>query len=534
MAITLGQRTSSRRLRAGLAAAAIGVAAAAIGLAAAFGVTRVSTAVIIVAALLLGGLFTAIILGRWYLGLVLVFIEAPFDDFIRRIVYFGRQIPHLDPIHLVAEFLVFSLVLGLVLEGVVRRRRGLAVSRPRSLLWLAVAVYFLYLVVQIFNPLNGNVLIGAQGFVSIGYYVLLFLVAARVLRTPQQLRRLLLVSVACATVVALYGIFQHLHGLTPQDKFELDRLQALIGKRNFLYYGNEVRVFSTLGTYSACAGYLCLNVVIATYFLLRGPRRVRLFLVLAMPLMALCLLWTYSRTNWLGVTVGVVLLVALSRPWGPRQKAVLVAFLLLLGIALYGLLGQLGQSSVAVGNPVLQRFGQLTNGQGETSLSQRVAEVGFIVQYVQQNPLGAGVGANLPNTAGNTGAAKLTNVNNDNYYTLLLFEIGYPGLAMFIALAISLVIVGLRNQQRARDRDVQGLGAVLATILIVLLFISLGEPFLNFGGIVEYFWLSAGVLVTLPAVDERAVRAKAGRRGDAPESGAHAPLAAVAGAGRAP
>lgn len=533
MVITLGQRANIRRLRAGVGATvAIGLSAAAIGLAAAFGVTRVSTAVIIVAALVLGGLFTAIILGRWYLGLILVFIEAPFDDLIRRFVYFGRQVPHLDPIHLVAEFMVFSVALGIVLDGIVHRRVG-AAPRQRKLLLLATSLYFAYLVVQIFNPLNGNILIGAQGFVSIGYYILLLFVAPRVIRTPQALRLLLTVSVLCATLVALYGIFQHVRGLTPQDKFELQRLELLIGKRSYLYYGSEVRVFSTLGTYSACASYLCVNFIIATYLLLRGSPRIRLLAATAMPLMALCLLWTYSRTNWLGASVGVMLVFALLRPWRPQQKAFFLAFLLLLGIALFGLLGQLGQSSIAMGNPVLQRFGQLTNGEGETSLSQRVSELGYIVRYSRYNPLGAGVGANLPNTAGNTGAAKVANVNNDNYYFLLLFEIGYPGLALFLVLSLGFVVVGLKNHQRARYRDVKGLGAVLVTIVITLLFLSLGEPFLQFGGTVEYFWLAAGLLISLPEMDACALREAAAQPGGISASGGDVPARVVVGAGRA-
>jgi hypothetical protein len=487
---------------------AVLVLAAAIGLAGAYAVTKTSTAVLIVLGLLLAALFGVIILGRWYLGAVIVLIYAPFEDYFRRVIYFGKQVPHLDPVHLVQEFMLFSVVAGILLQEVVRRRDKAATTRLRpSLLTVLIVFYLCYVFVQVFNPLNGNVLIGAQGFIDLGFYVLWFFVIQRIIRDPRQLRALLVISLCCAVVVALYGIYQHLHGLSQFDAFELHRLEILIGKQSattFLYYGTEVRAFSTLGTYTACAAYLSINVLIATYLLLRsGSRWVRWLALAAMPIMAFCLLYTYSRTNWLGATAGVLLLVTLMRRWAPQRKAMLLAFLLLAGVALYGVLGQIGQSSLAVGNPVLQRFAQLTNGQGQTSVRERVSELGYIFSFVNHNPLGAGTGANIPGTAGSTGEAKVANVRNDSYYPLLLFEIGYPGLLLFLAIALGIVATGLRQLERVRTREVHGLGALMLTIVCMLLATSLGEPYLNMAPIPTYFWLAAGVAVSLLALDRR-------------------------------
>lgn len=489
----------------------IAICAAAIGLAGAFAVTRTSTAVLIVLSLLLGVLFIAIILGRWYLGVVLVFAYAPFEDYFRRVIYFGRQIPHLDPVHLVQEFLLASVIVGMLLQAIVAQRRGtLGAQRLRGIV-LAVGLYFTYLVVEIFNPLNNNILIGLQGFIQFGFYILFFFVAARVILTATQLRRLLIISVACGGIVGAYAIYQHVHGLSSYDQFELHRLQLLLGQSSastFLYYGTEVRAFSTLGTYTACAAYLCVNLVLATYLALRGSRWVRVLAIATMPLMAGGMLYTYSRTNWLGATAGIVLLCALLPRWRLQRKLMVLAFLAVLGATLYGVLGQVGQSSLATGNPVFQRFAQLTNGQGEFTLGQRVRELGYIFQFVNANPLGAGVGADLPSTAGSTGSAKVANVHNDNYYALLLFEVGYPGTLFFIVLAIVLVVSGLKHVERVRDDEVHGLGIALVTVVITLLLISLGEPYLDMAPMPAFFWLAAGLLVGLPAMDQRAQRAQ--------------------------
>lgn len=513
MGIALSRALHARRLSGWLGLSlAVVLLAAAIGLAGAYAVSRTSTAVLIILSLLLAGLFTVIILGRWYLGAIVVLVYAPFEDLFRRIIYFGHQIPHLDPVHLVQEFMLFSVVVGILLQEVVRRHEGWAALRRPSAFTLLLLFYLAYLFVQIFNPRNGDVRLGAQGFIELGYYILWFFVIQRIIHEPGQLRTLLIISLSCAVAVAGYGIFQHFHGLTPYDAFELHRLQILIGKQSsttFLYYGTEIRVFSTMGTYTACAAYLCINFLIAVYLLVRGSRRMRLFALGAMFVMGMCLLYTYSRTNWLGVTAGTVLLITLMRRWTPQQKIVLLGFLLLLGASLYGVMGQIGQSSVAVGNPVLQRFAQLTNGQGQASARERVAELGYIFSFTSQNPLGAGAGANIPGGAGSVGGAKVADVHNDSYYPLLLFEVGYPGLLLFLVIALGIVGSGLRQLERVRTREVHAVGALMVTIVVTLLVTSLGEPYLSMGPIPTYFWLAAGVAVKLLVLDGRVLRARA-------------------------
>jgi hypothetical protein len=94
-------------------------------------------------------------------------------------------------------------------------------------------------------------------------------------------------------------------------------------------------------------------------------------------------------------------------------------------------------------------------------------------------------------------------VRNDSYYPLLLFEIGYPGLLLFLAIALGIVATGLRQLERVRTREVHGLGALMLTIVCMLLATSLGEPYLNMAPIPTYFWLAAGVAVSLLALDRR-------------------------------
>ncbi|MFI5271433.1 MAG: O-antigen ligase family protein [Ktedonobacterales bacterium] len=539
MTITLREPSRTQRIgrNIGFSAAVIALAAA-VGLASAFIVTKTSTAMLIILGIALASLFMMIILGRWYLGLFLLFAYIPFEDLFRRVVYFGRQEPHLDPIHLVREFLLASLVAGIMLAAVIRSERLPAIKGrlPRNGVVLLVAIYMGYSVVQIFNPINNSVSIGLQGFVEVGFFILLFFVASYVLRSWQDIHRLVVLSVATGIPVGLYGIYQHVHGLDVYDKFALMRLQLLLGKTgtsNYLYYGTEPRVFSTFGSYEACAAFLCLNLVLAAYLVMRGSPWVRVMALTAVPIMGLCLLYTYSRTNWLGAVGGIALLVVLTRRWQPRQKALSLVFLLLFAVATFGLAGQLGQTSVGTGNPVLQRFTETTTGEGEFSVSQRVKALGFLISYVNQNPLGAGLGANLPSTPGSTGAAKLGNTKQDNYYALLLFELGYPGVLLFLVVAGAMVVTGLRNAARCRDRDVRALGYTLVTGQITLLMISLGEAFLNDGPMPMYFWLFGGVLVlALPRMDLRAQTRRAAEHARPPvHRGPHyiAPVPALAG-----
>ena len=142
MGIALSRALHARRLSGWLGLSlAVVLLAAAIGLAGAYAVSRTSTAVLIILSLLLAGLFTVIILGRWYLGAIVVLVYAPFEDLFRRIIYFGHQIPHLDPVHLVQEFMLFSVVVGILLQEVVRRHEGWAALRRPSAFTLLLLFY---------------------------------------------------------------------------------------------------------------------------------------------------------------------------------------------------------------------------------------------------------------------------------------------------------------------------------------------------------------------------------------------------------
>ena len=88
----------------------------------------------------------------------------------------------------------------------------------------------------------------------------------------------------------------------------------------------------------------------------------------------------------------------------------------------------------------------------------------------------------------------------DNYYLKILTEMGYVGFAFFIALMVSLVLIGLRAVYRTKKSDggkmsplCTGMFAGLCGVLVHCYFENIfEEPYM-----MAYFWIIAALIVYL-------------------------------------
>ncbi len=218
----------------------------------------------------------------------------------------------------------------------------------------------------------------------------------------------------------------------------------------------KIRVYSTLVNPNILAGYLVLVVAYgAALFSVFKAKRVRLALVITSLLAAGCLLYTYSRGNWLACAAVLFAFCLLF-----YHKA----FLPVLGVGALGL--------AAGGQAVWHRLGSILNGQ-DTSMALRMAYLRSTKWIIEEYPLGVGwYGYRFVYPTYNYYLADTSVImyHCHNLFLNVLAELGWHGLIVFLAVWGMFLYHGwkLAFNKKGAWTTALGRGYVLASIGIAI------------------------------------------------------------------
>ncbi|HZI93912.1 MAG TPA: hypothetical protein VFE84_06685, partial [Patescibacteria group bacterium] len=224
----------------------------------------------------------------------------PFMYFIRRVVLVFEEFSERDPVLLFPAITTVAVCLGIL---IFYSPRVFHYFRHSSLMKAAV-ILMAYFTLEIFNPLQGSILIGLAGamyFVVPMLWVLLGLMVTR--EDIDKVFRMVFV-IGCLT--AVYGVYQHFFGL---NSFEIYELRA----KHFLKtFGtlSEARVMSTFSGLVDFARYLTISAFITFAYFWRKKRALTLVLLFIVQMFAM--LYTASRTSFLVTFFSVIMLMILS------------------------------------------------------------------------------------------------------------------------------------------------------------------------------------------------------------------------------
>ena len=137
-------------------------------------------------------------------------------------------------------------------------------------------------------------------------FVLFALVLQNAVATRRQLEILLRVIVLAGTAVAFYGVCQYLFGWGYQSAAWVD---------NDMFSGITFRVSSTLQNPNMLGQYLILTLALGVALLLKAEGwGSRIFWLLCVGVMALCMILTFARGAWLGLLFGGALFLLILNP----------------------------------------------------------------------------------------------------------------------------------------------------------------------------------------------------------------------------
>jgi len=258
-------------------------------------------------------------------------------------------------------------------------------------------------------------------------FALFALAAQNAVTSRRQLDAALYALAASGALVALYGVYQYLAGVTGASAWVDSKMFQSIG----------ARVYSTLENPNVLSEYLLLVIPFAAAAALAARRAVvKLFFFGCLGVMALCMLLTFSRGGWLGLIVGAaVFLVMLDR------RFILVGVLGL--VALYFLLPE----------AIVARFtsiGNLSDSSSSYRLSIWMGTIAMLGDYwfAGIGPGTAAFNKIYPIYSYNSAAAQ----HSHNLFLQVMCDAGVCGLVLLIVILFSHIRRLASAVSREKDR----------------------------------------------------------------------------------
>ncbi len=200
-----------------------------------------------------------------------------------------------------------------------------------------------------------------------------------------------------------------------------------------------------------------------------------------------------QRLAVLGAVVAAVALAALSASAGRRATNVLAGLLIVAALT-FALASALAPSA---GKGVFSRYDTIAPDKAATtSVSYREGTIVQIPAVIEKYPLGAGLSiAGAGKSFGGSSPAIINGhtASAESQYNYVTLELGLPGLALWVALSITIIALAVRGLRRVGDVELRlYLAGVFATVIAftIMGFVGPTMSSLPFG---PYFWFALGI-----------------------------------------
>lgn len=401
-----------------------------------------------------------------------------------------------SPLGLLAFRLIGYVALGAV--ALAGARGALSFSRRSSRTALAavaiIAVAALSAALSVHRGKSLEAMLNGLGMLG------LFLAAALLVRGARWIRAVAAIEVLAAVPVALFGIAQH---------FRPDLVPA-----ESSYPG---RALGSFGQPNRFGGFLIASIPLAIALAFAAHDRVlRFVLFAAVLILALALVFSFSRGAWLGLGAGLLVLAALLVRWPslrPEPALAAVAAALLFVPVLFALPSIAGRlASRPAGAPA---WNLPIDPEREGSVAMRRAVwSGALAAAAQRPALGWGVGA-FREGYDHSKSSTLKRLEAEggrtadqahSFYLETLAERGALGLAAFLLFAGVVLAGGLAALGTGAPAEARLLSAGLLASLVALLAHALFEDNLSFAAHGAVFAANAGLLAAAAPGPKRAHR----------------------------
>ena len=424
-------------------------------------------------------LLFALTVGSVRKGIMAILIFLPFMGFLRRVLYFVSPYAKYDPIHLITPILVLFIFVGIPLFG--RGRLSQAI-RGNSLAKYVIALLGLF-VLQIFNPLQGSLLVGLGGAL---YYVIpaMWFFFALCFANDQLLRKLMVAMVVIGVVTGAYGLCQMAFGFLAFEKYWIE--SAGFGS---LHIGRFIRAFSTFSSPEEYSRYLQVAGVIAFGYFLKRKNLAR-FLIFVF--ISFSTVMTGVRSSAFGLSFSISVLLVIWRANNLRRTFIRLVLLASAFVVIMSFVSPPSSESVYESQSIFYTMaGHTARGfinpvgertfQGRLSLWKRL-----VMDVVPRNPVGYGLGST------SIAARKFAGlgIGTESYIFALFVNSGVVGGLLFLIISLTVLKKGTELSLQPEHSKVLA-SLVLAIVAGLILNNVFGSSFVLYS-VAPIGWLLIG------------------------------------------
>jgi hypothetical protein len=276
-----------------------------------------TTDLILGAVVAAGLIFVITTASDWRNGIYVFLGWLVFEDLIRKFAGNGVYMFFAKDVLIAVTYVAMLMALS---------RRKLLLFKPPFLLWLSI--FFGLGLVQALNPNSPSVLYGLLGLKLYFYYVPLMFAGYALLRTEEDLHKILILNMAIGLVVAGLGIAQSVLGLSFLNPADFDPDLQTLGHDiryspiTHLEVQRGTSVYVSEGRYSqSLVLFFILGFGAAGYLLMR-TKRGRKLVFPALGITALATIMAGIRSSFVALLASTVILVAgfvWGAPWRKGQ-----------------------------------------------------------------------------------------------------------------------------------------------------------------------------------------------------------------------
>ena len=448
-------------------------------------------------------------LGKRLATLVVIIAYLNVEGFFKLLSNYNRVV------HVGMDIVVLGVAAMWVADAVVRRRAGIA-----ELPWMRLILFYaLWVVLQVLSPMSPGFIPTVASFKLHLTMIALYFMTAAVIRKREDVVWLFAALVAVALLPYAVALVQY--ALGPRSVVDLSPRFAL-GLRGY----HEWRPFGTSagpgGT--SVVAFLVTPLAVALLIISNAGRRTRLLAALSVALAVGVFFVSGVRNVFLGCLLALLVMILLV---GIRQRArglVAIAIVSLLGLGAYtgvqAILRPMATQALLTDpdvpgmwrqNSITDRLGTLRDPR--VFLTARPGGLKAIYVRAVHYPFGTGLGRIGP------GAAALQGIMGtdpeydriarelgytENFFAVMIQEVGLPGVVMLTILLVGLPVTALRQARRTPHPVTLATSAAIAGVFLAVLVMSWGAQPLTGNPISGYYWLLAGVLAALARTERDA------------------------------
>ncbi len=361
------------------------------------------------------------------------------------------------PLGLIMDVLVSVMFFGLLLKQIKERDWSFA----RNIISTMILIWMAYNLIEVANPIAASRMAWLYTIRSMAGVMIMFFISLYVINRIEIVNHLFKLVVGLSVLAALYAIWQEFVGLTAYEDWWVRSDPELFG---LLFQAGKIRKFSFL------SGPVILGIVMAysslmCFILMLGPfdRIKRLGLAFAGVIMLVAMIFTGTRTAYLLLPAGMFFYAMISL----RREVVLAG----IGVAVLGAIVLSAPTVNADHHRIKTAFSIFTGDKSarDPSFEIRLQNQKQIQPFIQQNPLGGGLGSVGAWGKRFSPGTFLANFPPDSGYMRIAVEQGWLGLLLYCSLLFIIMRTGIKNYFSVRDPLIRTYYQVCLTFLFTLI-----------------------------------------------------------------